>query len=236
MKVKCLIIDDEPLAIRVIRNHAEKVPWMEIIGSTTNPLEGMELVKKLTVDVLVLDLQMPELNGLEFMASLKNPPVVIFTTAFRQFAADAFELDGLDYLVKPIAFPRFLKAVNKYVERHIQHTDLQTLGTTRQKDERFFFIRQQHEMTRINIRDILYIEGMKDYVQIHLADKRHIYKARLSNLEEELKDDQFIRIHKSFLVPIDKISKVIGLSLQIDGRELPIGRTYKDLVYKTLGL
>ena len=142
MKVNCLLIDDEPLALRVLENHIEKIPWLHVVKTCTNPLEALEELKKHRVDLLFLDIQMPELSGLDFMDSLSSSPAVIFTTAYRQFAADAFDLDGLDYLIKPIAFPRFMKAVNKYLERHVPSADLPIPQHPDADEKRFFFIRQ----------------------------------------------------------------------------------------------
>lgn len=235
MRVKCLIIDDEPLAIRVLINHIEKIPWLEIAGTTTNPLEGLELAKAKQADLIFLDIQMPELTGLEFIESLPKHPAVIFTTAYRQFAADAYDLDGLDYLIKPIALPRFIKAVNKYVERFGNQKDL-PLVPMPGAESRSFFIREGREMVRIEVDQILYIESLKDYVQIYLPEKKYIYKARISNLEEELAEDQFIRVHKSFLVPIKRIGAVSPTHIRLGNQEIPLGRTYRSLILKRLGI
>lgn len=236
MSVKCIIIDDEPLAIRVLENHIQKIPWLKIIFTTTNPVEAIDQVKRRNVDLIFLDIQMPELSGLEFIESLPSHPPVIFTTAYRQFAADAYDLDGLDYLVKPIALPRFIKAVNKYVERYGDKKDLPLVNIAGSGESRSFFIRSGHEMVRVEIDKILYIESLKDYVQIFLPDKKYIYKARISNLEEELSEDQFIRIHKSYLVPISRISAVSPTHIRLGEKEIPIGRTYKNIVLKRLGI
>jgi len=236
MAVKCMIIDDEPLAIRVLENHIEKIPWLDIIFTSTDPVAAIEQVKKKHIDLIFLDIQMPELNGLELIQSLASNPAVIFTTAYRQFAADAYDLDGLDYLVKPIAFPRFLKAVNKFVDRFGGNQDLPLINIGAGSESHSFFIKHGHEMVRIEVKDILYIESLKDYVQIFLPDKKFIYKARISNLEEELQDDQFLRIHKSYLIPMDKITAVSPTHVRLGEKEIPIGRTYKAVVYKRLGI
>ncbi len=236
MKVNCLLIDDEPLALRVLENHIEKIPWLHVVNTCTNPLEAMEELKKHKVDLLFLDIQMPELSGLDFIESLSSSPAVVFTTAYRQFAADAFDLDGLDYLVKPIAFPRFMKAVNKYLERYGPSTDLPIPQHPDKDEKRFFFIRQGRKMLKLYIADILYIESLKDYVQIYTFERKYIYKARISNLEEELQDEQFLRIHKSYLVPLSKIESVSPTEISISGKEIPIGRTYRQIVMKRLGI
>jgi len=234
MKVKCILIDDEPLALKVLQNHISKIPWLQIVGSIENPIEAFEILKSKKIDLVFLDIQMPELSGLEFLQTLANPPAVIFTTAYRQFAADSYDLDGLDYLIKPIAFPRFLKAVNKYVERYGNKSDLPLEGTATSVEGRSFFIKKGREMVKIDLDKILFIEGLKDYVQIFLKDQKYIYKARLSNLEEELLDDQFIRVHKSFLVPISKIQSISATEIKIGNQVIPVGRTYKNLVFKRL--
>lgn len=236
MKVNCLLIDDEPLALRVLVNHIEKIPWLHIVKSCTNPLEALEELKKHKIDLIFLDIQMPELSGLDFLDALSSPPAVIFTTAYRQFAADAFDLDGLDYLIKPIAFPRFMKAVNKYLERHGPSGDLPIPNQPDGDDRRFFFIRQGRKMIKLYIDEILYIESLKDYVQIYTPDQKYIYKARISNIEEELQDEQFLRVHKSFLVPINKVESVSPTEIGISNKEIPIGRTYRQVVMKRLGI
>jgi len=236
MSVKCIIIDDEPLAIKVLENHIQKIPWLSIVHTTTNPVEAIDHIKKGNADLIFLDIQMPELTGLELIESLPKHPAVIFTTAYRQFAADAFDLDGLDYLVKPIALPRFIKAVNKYVERFGDKKDLPLVNIPGSGESRSFFIRRGNEMVKVEIDQILYIESLKDYVQIYLPDEKYIYKARISNLEEELAEDQFIRIHKSYLVPISRISAVSPTHVRIGDKEIPIGRTYKNVVLKRLGI
>ena len=236
MKVNCLLIDDEPLALRVLENHIEKIPWLNVVKTCTSPLEGLEELKKNKIELIFLDIQMPELSGLDFMEALSSKPAVIFTTAYRQFAADAFDLDGLDYLIKPIGFPRFMKAVNKYVERYASANDLPIPRHPDGDDKRFFFIRQGRKMVKVFIGEIEYIESLKDYVQIYVGEKRYVYKARISNLEEELQDEQFIRVHKSYLVPVSRIESVSPTEINIGGKEIPIGRTYRQMVMKRLGI
>jgi two-component system, LytTR family, response regulator len=235
MNIKCLLVDDEPLALRVLDNHIEKIPWLEIAGTCQNPVDAYEILKSRKIDLLFLDIQMPELSGLDFLRTLTHPPLVIFTTAYRQFAADAYDLDGLDYLVKPIAFPRFVKAVNKYLERQGNEKGI-PISPGDLNEKRSFFIRKGKEMIRVFVDEILYFESLKDYLQIFLKDEKFIYKARISDMEEELQDDHFLRIHKSYLVNTSKIRSVSPTEITIEGIRLPIGRTYKNLVQKKLGL
>jgi DNA-binding LytR/AlgR family response regulator len=235
MNVKCLLVDDEPLALRVLENHIEKVPWLDIAGTCSNPVDAYDILRTRKIDLLFLDIQMPELSGLDFLRSLPHPPLVIFTTAYRQFAVDAYDLDGLDYLVKPIAFPRFVKAVNKYLERMGNEKGIPMVPGDH-AERRSFFIRKENEMIRVFVDEILYFESLKDYLQIFLTDQRLIYKARISDMEEELRDDQFLRIHKSYLVNTSKIKSVSPTEISLEGIRLPIGRTYKNLVQKKLGI
>ncbi|MFA6126287.1 MAG: LytTR family DNA-binding domain-containing protein [Bacteroidales bacterium] len=235
MNVKCLLVDDEPLALRVIENHIEKIQWLDIAGTCQNPVEAYEILKTKKIDLLFLDIQMPELSGLEFLKTLRNPPQVIFTTAYRQFATDAYDLDVLDYLVKPIGFPRFAQAVNKYLERTGKEKGI-PLVTETLIERRSFFIRKGSEMVRIYVDEILYFESMKDYLQIFLKGEKIIYKARISDMEEELEDEQFLRIHKSYLVNTSKIRSVSPTEIAIEGIRLPIGRTFKNGVQKKLGI
>ncbi len=235
MNVKCLLVDDEPLALRVLENHIGKVPWLDIAGTCSNPVDAYDILRTRKIDLLFLDIQMPELSGLDFLRSLPHPPLVIFTTAYRQFAVDAYDLDGLDYLVKPIAFPRFVKAVNKYLERMGNEKGIPMVPCDH-AERRSFFIRKENEMIRVFVDEILYFESLKDYLQIFLTDQRLIYKARISDMEEELRDDQFLRIHKSYLVNTSKIKSVSPTEISLEGIRLPIGRTYKNLVQKKLGI
>lgn len=235
MNVKCLLVDDEPLALRVLENHIEKIHWLEVAGTCQNPVDAYEILKAKKIDLLFLDIQMPELSGLDFLRTLPHPPLVIFTTAYRQFAADAYDLDGLDYLIKPIAFPRFVRAVNKYLERMGNEKGIPMVPGNH-TERRSFFIRKGKEMIRVFVDEILYFESLKDYLQIFLKDQKFIYKARISDMEEELHDDQFLRIHKSYLVNTSKIRSVSPTEISIEGIRLPIGRSYKNLVQKKLGL
>jgi len=236
MTVRCLLIDDEPLALKVLENYIGKLDWLEVAGSCLSPIEGFEVLKTKKIDLLFLDIQMPELSGLEFIRTLTHPPKVILTTAYRQFAADAFELDVLDYLLKPISFPRFVAGVNRFLDWQTRTKDLAVPQVQIIGERRSFYIRKGKEMIRLFPDEILYIESLKDYVQIHLGIEKHIYKARISDMEEELTEDQFIRIHKSFLINISRIRSVSPNEINIDGIKIPIGRSYKNLVHKKLGI
>jgi DNA-binding LytR/AlgR family response regulator len=237
MSIKCLIIDDEPLAIKVLENHISKIPWLEVAASCLNPVDALTILRTRKIDLLFLDIQMPELNGLDFLRTVSNPPAVIFTTAYRQFAAEAYDLDGLDYLLKPIAFPRFIKAVNKYSERVMAHPDpVGFSGSQVISERKHFFIRQGREMIKVYLDEIIFIESLRDYIRINLKVGSYLYKARITDMEEELKDDQFIRIHKSYLINRIHIHSVTPTEVKLATNRLPIGRTYRLMVLAKLGI
>ena len=187
MKIKCLAVDDEPLAIRVIESHIEKLNDVELVAKCSNAIEAFEVLKSKHVDLVFLDIQMPELTGIEFLKSLSNPPLIIFTTAFRNYAIEAFDLDVLDYLLKPISFDRFLKAINKYYGRvEEKHHELKNLSVGSMPTKDHIFIKQNKTMLKVFLSDILYIESLKDYVKIHTTGEMHMVKHQISHLEQEL--------------------------------------------------
>ncbi|OQX76671.1 MAG: DNA-binding response regulator [Bacteroidetes bacterium 4484_276] len=235
MKIKCIAVDDEPLALRVIESHIEKLNDVELVAKCSNAIEAFGILKQKDVDLIFLDIQMPELTGIEFLKSLSNPPLVIFTTAYRNYAIDAFDLDVLDYLLKPISFDRFLKAINKYYtrfeEKHQEVKNL-TVGSSPEKDH--LFIKKNKTLVKVFFKDILFIESLKDYVKIHTTGEVHMVKYQISHLEKELPEDQFIRVHKSFIVSSKKIATISPRSIGVEDEKIPIGRNYKEFVLKKL--
>lgn len=235
MKLKCIAVDDEPLALRVIESHIEKLANVELVAKCSNAIQAFDLIRNKTIDLVFLDIQMPELTGIEFIKSLCNPPAVVFTTAFRNYAIEAFDLDVLDYLLKPISFERFLKAINKYYD-HRQSNPVKpknlVVDAASVKDH--LFIKKNKTMVRVLFEEILFIESMKDYVKIHTATETHFIKYQISQLESELPGGRFLRIHKSFIVPIDKITTVAPGGIGIGDHKIPVGRNYKELVLKQL--
>lgn len=236
MKIKCLAVDDEPLALRVIESHIEKLSDVELVAKCSNAIQAFEVLKNKPVDLVFLDIQMPELTGIEFLKSLKDPPLIIFTTAYRNYAIEAFDLDVLDYLLKPISFDRFLKAINKYYDRRegkiTEAPKNLNVDNRQQKDH--IFVKKNKTMVKVPFNEICYIESMKDYVKIHTTGETHFVKHQISALEEELPDDRFLRVHKSFIVPVDKISTISPTSIGIGEDKIPIGRNYKEYVLKKL--
>lgn len=234
MKTKCLIVDDEPLAINLIASHIEKVDNLEIAGSCKNAMEAMSALRDKKVDLLFLDIQMPEITGLDFLKTLKNPPKIIITTAYRQYALEGFELDVVDYLLKPISFERFIKAVNKYYERADSSIKIIGEESLQEKSkDTYIYIKERKKVLKIYLKDIIYIEGLGEYIRIHTKDKPVITKNNLKVFEEKLPSN-FIRIHKSFIVSVEYIKAFTANSIETSEKELPIGRSYKKAVLKAL--
>jgi len=237
MAIKCLIIDDEPLAIKIIKRHVEQLPSLELVDTFQNPLEAFELIKKEKIDLLFLDIQMPVLTGLEFVRALQNPPSVIFTTAYRDYAVESYELNIVDYLVKPITFTRFLKAVNKY-ESQFQKIEQPspTLASPTQTSSvpNYIYVNSNKKHIKIIFEDILYVESIKDYVRIHTNDTSIMTKFKISEFEEKLPDN-FLRIHRSFIVNTSQITAYTAHDVEIGDKEIPIGVSYKKVIGERLG-
>ena len=233
--MKCIIIDDEPLAREVIESFVKRVEGLELIASCSNAIQAFDIIKKEEVELFFLDIQMPKLNGIEFLKVLNPIPKIIFTTAYREYAIESYELDVIDYLLKPISFQRFLMAVNKAMNGHISDTiEKQEVKDELRSDDPYIFLKADRKMVKVYLKDILYIESLKDYVRIKLPDREVISLQKISFLEQKLPEDCFIRIHRSFIVPLKKISAFSNSVIEIDGTELPIGRNYKDKVLDVL--
>ena len=235
-KIKCLVIDDELPAREILKKHITEVGALELCGTCSNAVEAISFLKDNRVDLLFLGIQMPHLLGTDFIRTLKNPPKVIFTTAFRKYALEGFELDAVDYLLKPISFERFLKAVNKILQLHLQSAD-NTTSTENHTESAppFLYFRANRKMVKVLFDDILYIEGLNDYIKIITTAKTIITKHLLASLEEMLPQNEFVRIHKSFIIAINKIESFNADSVEIARNEIPIGRSYKLNVNKILG-
>jgi len=237
MKIKCIIIDDEPLAIKVIESHLKEVPEMELVATFNSPLEALLLLKKEAIDVLFLDINMPKMNGLDFLRTLANKHHVIITTAYREFAVDSFDLDVLDYLVKPIPFGRFLKTINKLSSR-IQ-LERGVAEDVNLQEEPFIFLKVDKKMMKVKLNDILFIESLKDYIKVITVLGDYLVHKSMTSISEELPESNFIRIHRSFTIAINKIEFIEGNSVMIANRRIPIGRNYlqfaKDKILKNQG-
>jgi len=237
-KTHCLIIDDEPPAREILKQHIAGVEALELAGTCSNAVEAVSFLKEHPVDLLLLDIQMPQLLGTNFIRTLKNPPKVIFTTAYRKYAVEGFELDAVDYLLKPISFERFLKAVNKVLQLNISSAQAMPTSATKEKQNgesnSFLYFRAERKMVKVFFRDILYVEGLKDYIRIVTDNKTIVTKYVLSTLEEMLPANEFLRIHKSYIVAVYKIDSYNADTIHIAKHELPIGRLYKFDVNQVL--
>lgn len=234
-KIKCLVIDDELPARDVLEKHIAGVEALELAGSCTNAVEALSFLQSNTVDLLFLDIQMPHILGTNFIRTLKNPPKVIFTTAYRKYAIEGFELDAVDYLLKPIGFDRFLKAVNKVLELNLQgNTKNSPAENQAAPAQPFLYLRVDRKMIKVLFNDILYIEGLRDYIRIFTISKTIITKHLLASLEEMLPSDAFLRIHRSYIISISKIDSFNSDTIEIGKKELPIGRLFKHDVSKLL--
>lgn len=222
-----MIVEDEPLARNLITEYVKKVSYLNLIKACSSALEAMEVLRANPVDLLFLDVQMPELTGISFLKSLQKKPLVILTTAYSEYALEGYELDITDYLLKPITFERFLKAVDKANQR--MSTPPATQGTEKPAEAppNFIFVKDGTKLVKIRWDDILYVEGLKDYVTIHTRTQKVISLQRLKVLEEQLPADKFIRVHNSFIVALDAIDSVHKDKIQIGQAAVPIGDTYK---------
>lgn len=225
MKLTCAIIDDEPLAISLLESYVNKTPFLELAGKYNSAVNALPVLSKEPVDLLFLDIQMPELNGMEFSRILEANTRIIFTTAFGQYALDSYKVNALDYLLKPISYPDFLKAANKALQWYeLARTAPTTAGIES------IFIKTEYKLVQIELRKILYIEGLKDYVKIYIEDEAHPLLSLMSmkSLEEMLPTDRFIRVHRSFIVQPEKI-RVIERNRIVFGKEyIPISDNYKQ--------
>lgn len=232
MKHSCLVIDDEELARELLTTHLAKLPEFELIGQCASALEARGVLQANNVDLLFLDIEMPVLKGIDFLKSLHNPPHVIFTTAYRNYAVEGFDLNAVDYLLKPITFERFFRAADKYLRQNAkQSTTTQVAAPSLQKDT--IFIRKNRKQVKLELAKIKYIESLKDYVQIVTQEERHVVKHSLTSLLDLL-DKRFMRIHRSFVVNIDKITAYTKQDVEIGSKELPIGELYRAMVESRL--
>lgn len=228
MKISCLIVDDEPLAQDVLESYIKQTPQLNLVGICNNAIEALEKMKLNRVDLIFLDIQMPEITGIDFLKTLKEPPMVIFTTAYQNYAVEGFELNAIDYLLKPFPLDRFQKAVKKADELAKLKEEHQ------QREDDYIFIKSDQKLQKVHYNDILFIEALADYVKIHTPDKRYITLQTMKNMEEKLPEKYFKRVHRSFIVSLDKIMSIVGGSVEISGQKIPIGKNYKDSFFEAL--
>ncbi len=222
-KYKSFIVDDEPLALHVIEQHLSKFSQFEVCGQSTDPVEALSQIRHLQPDLLFLDIQMPDITGLDLIAAIQHKPQVILTTAYREYAVEGFELNVLDYLVKPIPFKRFLQAIDKFMELQIPPAaDFTSV------EPAFIFVKADRKTLKIVLDDILYVEGVKDYVKIVLPDQKILTKISIGNFFKTLPQNRFVQVHKSFVVAKNKITAYTAHDVEIGDLEIPIGRAYKE--------
>jgi len=233
MKTRCLIVDDEPLARELIRGHIQKLENFEIVHECDNAMRAMEALRNHTVDLMFLDIKMPQMTGIDFLKTLKRPPKVIITTAFSQYALDGFELDVVDYLMKPVTFERFFKAVNKYFLSG-QSGNIELENGNGKKSDAFIYVKENKRIIKIYLNEIHFIEGLNEYIRIHTDNRRVVVKSSLQNIENKLPSDLFIRIHKSYIVSIPRIRAFNATTIELENAKLRIGRNYKNQVFSAL--
>lgn len=225
---KCIIIEDEPLAAEILQDYIAELPQLQLLGTFPDAIFGLEFLRKNAVDLIFLDLHLPKLKGFDFLKTLKNPPKVIVTTAYHHYAVESYELEILDYLLKPIEFTRLLQAVNKLDSGVLKPANIS--GDKPTDEPKFVFFNVNKKMVKVHLNDIEYIESLKEYVKIHLSGSYIITKFQIGEIEKMLEDIELIRIHRSFLVAKSKITAFSATTVEVNGKELPIGRSYQKVV------
>jgi DNA-binding LytR/AlgR family response regulator len=233
--IRCLVVDDEPLALHILEDYISKMPFLQLVKVTTNPIEALQLVQEGNIDLVFLDVQMPELTGIQFLRIANGKSKVILTTAYSQYALEGYELDVIDYLLKPIAFDRFFKAVQKAqtIIQPAAKPEIKT-ETAPQSDflSDFIFVKTEHKIQKVYLNDILFIEGLKDYISIFTPTERIITLQNMKKMEDALPEKHFIRVHKSYIVSINKIDSIERSRIFIGDKVIPVGDTYREEFFK----
>lgn len=227
MKIKSIAIDDEPLALKQVAGYIRKLPFLEIVGECSSAFEAFEVVEQQQVDLMFVDINMPDLNGLEFVKSLSQKPLLVFTTAYSEYALEGFKVDALDYLLKPFSFAEFSKTATK---ARTQFDLMQKTPETPKSDDEYLFVKSEYKIVRINLNDILYIEGMKEYVRFHLSGRKPVMSLlSMKSVEAKLPSGKFMRVHRSYIVNLAKISTVERFRIIFEDKELiPVSENYKE--------
>ncbi len=234
MKFTCLIVDDEPLARKLMAAHVEKIEGLELVGECGDAIEAANFLRTRKVNLIFLDIQMPEITGLQFIGTLKNPPAVILTTAYRDFAPEAFDLDVVDYLLKPISFERVLKAANKFFGRFGEASGAPADSTV--KGEEYLYLKADRKTHKIRLDEIKYIESLDEYVKVHMPGKMLVTRESISSIEQKLPGKSFVRIHRSFIINIGFVTTISAEVIDLGGTELPFGRAYKKSALASLAV
>lgn len=229
VKLSCLLVDDENLALDILEEYIKKVDFLQLVGRCNTAIEANNVLSKIHVDLLFIDIQMPEISGIDFVRNLAKPPKVIFTTAFREYALEGFDLNATDYLLKPISFQRFMKSVNRLLPEVKNEIVTSVVESEKEElTEDFFYIKVGKRMVKIQVADILYIESLTSFVYLHTSTDKHVCYKKISEFEESLPASKFIRIHRSFLVSVAHIQAYSASHVEVDGKSLPIGRLFRN--------
>jgi DNA-binding LytR/AlgR family response regulator len=233
--LNCIAIDDELAALEIIKEFCSKIRYVSLHGTFTNPFEAVPLINNNQIDLIFLDIVMPQISGLEFLKSLYNPPMIIFTTAFKEYAFDGYEYDAVDYLVKPLAFDRFSRSVNKAFQLlKLKKPEETSIEESPGLLPGFLMVKVEYSTIRVNLNDILYIEGLKDYVKIYTEGKLIMTKTTMKNILEKLPSESFLRVHKSYIVSIDKIEMIENSRIVIGNQRIPIGESYRTSFFNII--
>jgi DNA-binding LytR/AlgR family response regulator len=231
MTIRCLLVDDEPLAIELLKKHIAQLDFFEVSASCSNAIKALEILNNQPIDLLFLDIKMPRLSGLDLLKTLRKPPPTILTTAYREYALDGFDLDVVDYLLKPVTFDRFFKSIERYLRMNNNQAAPNVLSSS---EPQVIYLKSGYKYFRIDLPDILYAESMKDYVKVYTREKVITSKYKLGELEKKLEGKGFLRIHRSFIINIKRITAFTASDIEIGNAQLPIGDSYKSCVYKTI--
>jgi DNA-binding LytR/AlgR family response regulator len=233
--MKCMIVDDEPLARELLEGYVARISDLKLANSFANAVEAFSFLQEKPVDLLFLDIEMPQVTGIELLRSLKDKPRVILTTAYREYAFEAYDLDVVDYMLKPISFDRFLRAIGK-VKQLKQPLDISFDETDNIQsfDDAYIYLRENREMVKVFLKDIIYIESLRDYVRVKTVKQEVITYQKISYLEQKLPQSKFIRVHRSFIVAIDKVTSYTPANIKVASAEIPVGRNYKNMAMKAL--
>ncbi|MBG6129830.1 DNA-binding LytR/AlgR family response regulator [Aquimarina sp. EL_43] len=234
-KTRCLIVDDEPLATRLIEKHISQIESLEVVASCNNALKAFEILNNETIDLLFLDVKMPSVTGIDLLKTIKHPPSTILTTAYRDYALEGYDLDIVDYILKPVTFDRFFKAVERYfrIKNGIQR-DAEAPANALTSENPYIVIKSGNKHHKIHLNTILYIESLKDYIKIHTNKKCIVAKYKIGDIELELADKEFLRTHRSYIINLKKVTAFTTNDIDIDTVEIPIGVSYRDKVFPFL--
>jgi len=233
-KIQCIIVDDEPVAREILERHLSGIKALEVVGSCKSALEAFNLISTSHVDLVFLDINMPEISGLSFARSINRNIKIIFTTAYREYAVEGFDLQAVDYLLKPISFERLLQAINKYLGENTGGVPFQEREILQEKSDSFF-VRSDRKMIKIPFHEIRYVESLADYIKIHLKDRTVVTRETISNIEAKLPQKDFIRVHRSYIVSFAYIDLFTSEFVEVQKRQIPISRSYRDSVLEKLG-